>query len=297
VIDRVRAGQPYDLAALIEQRAYGYPVKPFVAVRPPLLALALAALPNRLTADILLLALAALVIAAWTARLGPTSLAWLAATPLIVFTGVEASMTLASMSRLHETWAGILIALSLAARTDRRCAAAVALGLLAALIRELAMPYLLVMALVALMERRRAEAAAFAAALALSLAALAWHAVTITPLLTPHDMVSPGWVTFGGWGFAVATVKWNFIALRLGAWTGAVILPLAIVGAASRKDGLGLRLTLLIAGYTVGFMVVGRAWNSYWGLITAPLIAVALCFAPWAVSELLRLAIRGPARA
>jgi hypothetical protein len=295
VIERVRAGQPYDVAAITEQRAYGYPVRPFVAVRPPLLAVALAALPNRLTADIVLTALAALVIVAWTARLRPmrTSVAWLAATPLIVFTGVEASMTLAGMSRLHETWVGLLIALSLALRSDRRFAAAAALGLLAALIRELAMPYLVVMALVALAERRRAEAAAFAVALALALVALAAHAVAVTPLVTSHDMVSPGWVTFGGWRFAVATAKWNFIALRLGAWVGAVLLPLAIVGAASRKDGLGLRLTLLVAGYTLGFMVIGRAWNSYWGLITAPLIGVALCFAPWTVSELLRRAIGG----
>ena len=160
VIDRVRAGEPYASAAIAEQRAAGYPVKPFVAVRPPLLAAALSRLPDALTADVLLAGLAGLVIIAWTARLRTlrSSVAWLAATPLIVFTGVEATMTLAGMSRLHETWAGLLIALSLALRTDRRFAAAVTLGLLAGVIRELAMPYLVVMALVALAERKRVEA-------------------------------------------------------------------------------------------------------------------------------------------
>ncbi len=295
VIDRVRAGEPYAPAAIAEQRAAGYPVRPFVAVRPPVLAVALSWLPNRLTADVLLAALAAMVIIAWTTRLRPvrTSIAWLAATPLIVFTGVEGTMTLAGMSRLHETWAGLLIALSLALRTDRRFAAAVTLGVLAGMIRELAMPYLVVMALVALAERKRAEAAAFALALGACLAALALHAATVAPLLTSHDMASPGWVTFGGWRFAVSTAKWNFIALRLGAWAGAAILPLAIVGAVSRKDGLGLRLACLIVGYTLGFMVIGRPWNSYWGLITAPLTAVALCFAPWAVRDLVRRAANG----
>jgi hypothetical protein len=299
VIDRVRAGERYARAAIAEQRAAGYPVRPFVAVRPPLLAVALAWLPDRRTADILLASLAAIVIVAWTARLKPirTSVAWLAATPLIVFTGVEATMTLAGMSRLHETWAGLLIALSLALRTDRRFAAAVTLGLLAGLVREIAMPYLVVMALVALAERRRAEAVAFVLALAACLAALTLHAATVTPLLTSHDMASPGWVTFGGWRFAVSTAKWNYVALLLGAWAGAVILPLAIVGAMARKDGLGIRLTFLVVGYAVGFMAIGRPWNSYWGLITAPLIGVALCFAPWAVGDLLRGAVNDQAAA
>ncbi len=212
VIDRVRAGEPYASAAIAEQRAAGYPVRPFVAVRPPVLAVALSWLPNRLTADVLLAALAAMVIIAWTTRLRPvrTSIAWLAATPLIVFTGVEGTMTLVGMSRLHETWAGLLIALSLALRTDRRFAAAVILGLLAGMIRELATPYLV--ASCALAERRRAVAAAFALALAACLAALALHAATVAVADARHG--APGWVTFGGWRFAVHRPNEHFIALR-----------------------------------------------------------------------------------
>jgi hypothetical protein len=290
VIDRVRHGQPYEQAAIVEQRASGYPVRPFIAVRPPLLTFILAALPSEKIADILLAALAAAVIVAWAFRLKDVlpSPVWLAGVPLLIFTGVEASMTLQSMSRLHETWAGLLIALSLALRNDRRYGLAVALGLLAALIRELAMPYLLVMAAAALIEKRRGEAAAFGGALAIAAVALAWHGFAATALLTPHDPVSPGWLAMGGWPFVVATARWNFIALKTVPLIAAILLSLALIGAAGLKNGLGLRLFALLAGYAAGFAFIGRPENYYWGLITAPVLAVALCFSQRAVSDLVR---------
>jgi hypothetical protein len=297
VIDRVRHGEGYERAAIEEQRASGgYPVRPFIAIRPPLLAHILALLPSERIADVLLAALGAGVILAWAFRLKdvlPGRL-WLAGVPLLVFTGVEASMTLQGMSRLHETWAGLLIALSLALRTDRRFGFAVALGLLAALIRELAMPYLVVMAAAAWIENRRAEATAFIVALALALAALAWHGMAASALLTVNDRVSPGWLAFGGWPFVVATARWNFIALRTGPLAAALLLSLALLGAAGLKNSLGLRLFALLAGYVVGFIFIGRSDNYYWGLITAPILAVALCFSARAIGDLMR-AIAAPA--
>lgn len=289
VIDRMHHGQPYEQAAIVEQRASGYPVRPFIAIRPPLLAYILAALPGEKFADILLAVLATVVVGAWAFRLKDVlpSPVWLAGVPLLIFTGVEASMTLQGMSRLHETWAGLLIALSLAVRTDRRFALAVPLGLLAALIRELAMPYLLVMAVAALVEKRRGEALAFAAALAVAIAALVWHGLAATPLLTATDPRSPGWLAVSGWPFVVATARWNFIALRAGPWVAAILLPLALLGAAGLKNGLGLRLLALLAGYAAGFFFIGRPDNYYWGLIIAPILAVALCFSARAVGDLL----------
>jgi hypothetical protein len=191
----------------------------------------------------------------------------------------------------HETWAGLLIALSLALRTDKHFWAAVALGLLAALVRELAMPYLLVMALIAAMERRRTESIAFALTLALALAALAWHAHQVMALTNPGDMASPGWLSLGGWFFVLATVKWNAIVAVIGAWSAAIIFPLAIVGAGGWRGGGGLRLLTLLVGYALGFMVLGRPENRYWGLMTAPLVGIGLALAPWALIDLSRRAL------
>jgi len=289
VIARVRAGQPYEAAAVAQLHAVHGPLRPFLVV-PPALATLLAQLPDPGWGDILMKLVSAAVICAWAVRFG--RLGWspvrIGCASLCVFTGVAAPMFSRSMGLLHDAWAGLLIALSLAARTDKRFAVAVAFGLLAALIRELALPYLLVMALAALLERRRAEAGAFALALSVALAALAWHAHAVTALTSSHDLHSPGWVKLGGWRFVMATVKWNVIVILGGAAAAAAVVPLALLGAVGRNDGLGLRLTLLLAGYTLGFMAIGRPENSYWGLVTVPILSVSLCFAPAALADLLR---------
>lgn len=295
VIDKVRAGQPYEQAAVAAQRSGHFPLRPFVTVRPPLLAVLMARLPNLAAANLLMTLLALTVVAAWSFRLRKVrdKALWLAWTPLIVFTGVAWAMPALRLSLFHECWAGLLIALSLALRTDRRFAVSVIVGLLAALIRELAMPYLLVMAVLALAERRRGEALAFAMALAVSLAALAFHAAAVIALTTGADLASSGWLKLGGWPFVMATAQWNVLALVGGKWAAAVIVPLALAGAAGLKSPLGLRLTTLLAGYTLGFMVIGRPHDTGWGFIDTPLLAVALAFAPLGIADLVRRALGG----
>jgi hypothetical protein len=151
------------------------------------------------------------------------------------------------------------------------------------------------MARVALAERRAAEAGAFALALAISIAALAWHAHDVLALTTAQDTASPGWLKFGGWPFVMATVKWNMIVIFAGAAAGAILVPLALLGPAGRRDGLGLRLALTLFGYTAGFMAIGRPENSYWGLLTVPVLSAGLCLAPTALTDLVRSAANRPA--
>ena len=70
----------------------------------------------------------------------------------------------------------------------------------------------------------------------------------------------------------------------------------ALAGSIGAKNGLGLQLASLLLGYTLGFAVIGRPENIFWGLMTAPLIAVGLCFAPTALVDLVRRAVgRAPA--
>ena len=291
IIDRMRGGQAYEPAAVGELRAEDGPLKPFVTVRPPLLAETLSLLPNPQTRDRALQLLALMVIVAWVIRLrtAAASPAWMGFTALAVFTGTGACMVGAgSMSLFHEAWAGLLIALSLALRTDKRFWASAAIGLIAALVRELALPYLAVMALVAASERRRDETIAFGGALAVALAALAWHAHQVMALTRHGDLASPGWVEFAGWGFVLLAARWNLIVLAAGLWAAALVVPLALVGAAGRRDGLGLRLAILLIGYSLGFTAIGRPSNYYWGLVTAPLLSVGLAMAPAALADLVK---------
>ena len=299
IVQRVRRHEPYEAAAVAELRAGHYPLKPFVAVRPPLLALSLARLPDEKTADLCLALLAMGVVGAWVYRLGKDQPrpAILAASALVIFLGVGSDMAGGGASLFHESWAGLLIALSLAVRSQKHFAAAVLLGLLAALIRELALPYLAVMCLFALLERRRLEALAFAGAGLVALAALALHAAALAPLVGIHDPASQGWVGIGGWGFVLATGRWNLLVVMAGAWISAIVAPMALLGAAGWRGPYGLRLFALLAGYTLGFMVIGRPENLYWGLMVAPLMGVGLCLAPPALGDLLgRVAHREPVR-
>jgi len=292
VVARVRQGEPYDQAAITEQRARGYPLKPFVVVRPPLLAELLARVPNLTYAIVLETLLALGVIGAWAFRLrhirpGPRQMGW---TMFFVFTGVGAAMTGEGASLFHEAWAGLLISLSLVLRTEKRFAAAVVIGLLAALVRELAIPYLLVMAAFAAVERRRGEAVAFSAALLAACVALALHAHAVGALVTSQDPSSQGWVKMGGWPFVLATTEWNGIVAVLGPWSAAVVFPVALIGVGSWKDAAANRVLAVLLGYAAGFLVLGRPENFYWGLLTAPLVGIGLALAPWALRDLGRRA-------
>jgi hypothetical protein len=102
-------------------------------------------------------------------------------------------------------------------------------------------------------------------------------------------------VKFGGWAFVMATAQWNLLTVLLGKTLTAVITPLALLGAAARKDPLGLRLAALVSGYTLGFMVIGQPNDFGWGFVVAPLMAVGLALSPLALGQLGRRALTHPA--
>jgi hypothetical protein len=287
VVAAVRAGKPYEPAALDLLRARHAATTPFFTVRPPILAWLLARLPGdgESLADLMLAALAGAVVGIWLWRLSRfrRDAVFLVRAGLILIASLAIMMRGHGLSYVHEAWAGLLIAASLAVRSDRRFALAVILGLAAALVRELALPYLAVMAVAALLERRGREAAAFALALALAGAAVAVHAMKVEALTADDLSAATGWVSLGGWAFVLETTRWSYLAIP---WLGAALVPLAILGALGWKDQTGARLAALIIGYTLGFLVIGRPDNFYWGLMTAPLVGVGLTLAPEAIADL-----------
>lgn len=282
IVAKMRLGAPYEQTAISEHRAKHYPLRPFLVVRPPALATLLARLPSDGAGDLILAAVGLSAIIVWSLRLMALKpgLGQLAFGVIMLVSGAIPAMVGHDEALFHETWAGLLILLSFGLRTEKRFMAAVLVGLAAALIRELAMPYLALMAVLALSERRWREAGAFGAALAAALAALAAHAHAVHLLTSAADMASPGWLKAGGWRFVLSTGQWNMFVVAIGPWLAAVLIPLSLLGAAVWKGPTGLRLALLLAGYTVGFMLIGRPSNLYWGLVVAPLAGLALGFAP-----------------
>ena len=115
------------------------------------------------------------------------------------------------------------------------------------------------------------------------------HGQAVTPLYLPGDLNSPTWLTFTGLSLLKSQMTWLMIGQELGGWTAAIALPLALTGALGRKDALGIRLSALLVGYALTFMVVGRPGAIAWGLMITPLVAIGLCLAPEALLELSRL--------
>ncbi len=247
-------------------------MKPFVAVRPPTLAFLLTALPDVAARRIALDLLALGVLVAWAVRLKamlpPLGLG------LAVFAVATGLMpVLAGQAYLmHETWAGLLIALSLALRRPGAFGWSLAVGFAAVLIRELAAPYLVAMAVMALHERRRGEALAWAGALIAFALMLGLHGWLVGLNTLPTDRHSQGWLALGGWPFVLHALQWNAVLAAGPGWLTAVLVPLALAGAAVS----GGRLGLVVLGYVAALLVFGRPENAYWGLVLTPLLPLGL---------------------
>jgi hypothetical protein len=292
---RVAAGENYYPAAAEELRAGNYPLKPFLAFRLPTLAVATAWL-GRPIMIALQIGLFAAMIWAWWVRLDRqfaenrrrVSGAMLAAA------GVAVAVS-GRYVGLHEVWSGALIATSLALHRRDRWAWSVVAAALALAIRELALPYVLLMAALALYRRSWREFATLAGVIALFALAMAWHAQEVAKVVLPSDPGSPGWTTIGGWAGFLRTYYLAGPLRWLPADAAAPVIILAMFGWASWRSRTGLTATLFYAGYALAFMLFGRANNFYWGLMVAPAFLVGLAFVPRALSDLASAARRNQA--
>jgi len=258
---------------IAEQRREGYELKPFVTVRPPTLSFLLAALGSEAARRAALAALAAGSLVLWWLQLGREGVPLVPrALDLIALATGGLTALAAQAPYMHEVWAGVLISASLAARRADAFRLSVALGLAAALIRELAAPYLLVMLALALLGRHRREAAAWGLALGLFAAALAVHAHMVDSLVLPSDHRGAGWVKLSGWPFVLHASQWNAVLAAGPAWLTVVCVPVALAGAAAWTSPLGRRVAAVLLSFVLAFAVIGRPENFYWGLLVAPLL-------------------------
>jgi hypothetical protein len=246
---------------------------------------------STLAAILLLRGLVTATVLAWAIRLRKatdSAAGW--AIGCLLLGGGVAIYTKAQYFDLHEIWAGLLIALSLALRTQRRWVAAAIIGLLAALVRELALPYLAVMGAAALYERRWSEAAGWMTAVGLFAIATGFHALNASALATATDHVSAGWSHRPSWGYFL-TATWRSGPLKIAPYTLAAILtPVALLGWAGWREPIAARAFLLLAGYAVMLTFFGRPDNFYWALMFTPTLMVGLAFAPRSLGELIAAA-------
>lgn len=287
ITERVAGGTDYYQAVAIEHRASSYPLKPYTAVRPPVLTAVMVAVgPNM--ADALLRLLAIGAAAATVIRLAPHMRAPHREAAILLSATSAGAFVQSGMWVWHEVWAGLLIALALACRTDRHWRASLAFGFAAALIRELALPFLIVMAVAAWIGGNRRESGGWAVASALVLVMLALHWTMVARIALPNDVTSPGWLALGGWRFDLALARQSSLLMVLPAWVAVVVVPLALLGWVARAGGYAARTAALLGLWLTMFLVMGRPDNGYWGFLFAPILPVGLAFAPAALHDLIR---------
>lgn len=285
IIRRVNAGENYYRVAAQEQRKDHYPLRPFFTFRLPTVAAAYARLgATAMTGLQLLLAASMLII--WWRRLRKESLLWQRAAGVFLLTAGGAGLVEPVTGLFHESWAALFIALSIGLRRPGNAAAAVIAGTFALLVRETALPFVLMMGGLALIERRWREAAGWAAGLALFGLYLAWHAARVAEVVLPTDLASPGWKALLGPGFALKAMATVSGATVLPAALAAALLVLSLFGWMSVRTHWGLRATFVMLGYGMMLTLFARADTFYWALLAAPLSLLGAIFAPRAISDL-----------
>lgn len=289
IIARMHNGEGYYRVAGEELYGRGYPTRPFICWRLPTLAWLMAALPSVDYALWLLRALTFVALLLWMPAFDKqrSSLGFVLFGELLLVSSVVVHVNVAALP-LHEVWAGIFILLSLAFHAREAWVVSVVFGVVALLVRELALPFAAVMLLCAWREQRYREAVAWLLGVVLFGCVLALHASAVMEqMAVVAERRSEGWLFAGGWSFVLATARWNGLVIIMPEWILAVITPLALLGLAGWRGALGGRIALTVGLYILAFLFIGRPNNSYWGLVYAHLLLLGLLYAIPALADLL----------
>ena len=291
IIAGVAAGRDYYEVAAEELRKGNYPLKPFFTFRLPTHATVYATAGER-AMIVVVWALCAGLMLAWWIKLRPLLPLSFLALAMFLMAGGLGGMLQPQTGLFHESWAGLLLALMVALHRPGRIWPAVAIGGAALMIRELALPMILAMGGLALIERRWREAAGWALAVVLFGIYMTLHANWVSQVIIAGDPPSPGWSRAHGLQFALKSIAKVTFGIRLPDVVGLALLVLSLFGWASVKTGWALRVTLLLAGYIALLALFARPDTFYWALVPAPLSFMGLTFLPKALADLAK-SVRG----
>lgn len=296
IIAGVEAGGDYYQVAAEAQRKNHYPLKPFFTFRLPTHATAYAFFGERVMIVAIWLLCAGLMFVWWLRLKSSLPIPLLGAVMFLIAGGIG-GMLQPQTGLFHESWAALLLALMVAIRRPENPWPAIFVGGLALMIRELALPMILAMGGLALLEKRWREAAGWALIVVLFGIYMTLHAQWVSQVVLPGDPPSPGWSQMLGAQFALKSIAKVTFGIRMSDAISATLLILSLFGWASVKTGWALRVTLLILGYGAMLALFARADTFYWALIPAPLSFAGLAFLPKALSDLAKAVRRTPYRA
>jgi hypothetical protein len=286
VVNGQRLGRPYYEVYGAEARTRAYPTRSVFNWRQPLLLKTLALLPPPLGIVVLIaLAVALLVQANAVLR---RELIW-------VLTVINAAATTVAPGAVHftELWAGLCLGLSAVAYARQRETTGVGWALLALFIRELAAPYCVVAALIALSRRRWREVGVWLGGAVLYTVYFGAHVWQVTQHVLPGDHAhGHSWLYGGGLPFLLKVWQMNGVLIATPAPIFALVVVAGVAAWWAKKMPLHVRASVLV--YSVLFLFIGMPFNTYWGELIAPLVGLWLAYAPiglstlWAYAELPR---------
>ena len=292
IVVRMRQGADYYTAAGIELRAprgpqgAHYPTRSVFNWRLPTLAWVLARWPEGVTPACIFGLVAVMATVCFFVALRREGSGAIAVSgSAVLFSGLLWGWTGLAPEALyvHETWTGLLIALAIAARARGWTWIGVLAGVAALLVRELALPFVVLSAYLAGREGKRYELAGWLIGLMAFGVFLFWHSQAVASHIEPGDLAqSEGWLRLGGWTFVLKTAHLQPLLLGfLDTAPGivAVLLPLAIYGFGGWRTSLGGHVGLTVLTYVLAFSIAGQAFNYLWGLVYAPLWPLGLVFA------------------
>ena len=293
IIAGVGAGDDYYEVAAEELREGNYPLKPFFTFRLPTHAFVYAAFGERTMIVVVWLLCAGLLVA-WWQRLKPCLPLPLLAAAMVLIAGGLGGMLQPMTGLFHESWTALLLALMVGIYRPERAWPAILAGGAALMIRELALPMILAMGGLALLEKRWREVAAWAALVAIFAAYISLHASWVGEVVQPGDPASQGWSRMLGPQFALKSIAKVTFGIRLPEAIAAGLLILSLFGWASIRSGWALRAALLLAGYGAMVALFARSDTFYWALLAAPLSFAGLAFLPKSFSDLAKAVRRTP---
>jgi len=289
---RLARGDDYYVAATEEQRKNNYPVAPGFTVRLPTLAVVTLAL-GPIGLALLQASLFVAMMLANSRRLGwepggpsrrPMALALLMA-------GIASGLS-AKYNMVHEIWAAQLMALSFGLHRpgQGRWGAAWLAAAAALAVRELSLPFVLLMAAWALWHRRWKEGAAWLALIALFGAVLIVHLHLAEAQIRPGDPVSPSWLVLKGISGLMYKINNSTFLSLVPVPLAGMLVVLALFGWTGWRTQMGTFGALLTLGYGFAFSIAGRDNNFYWGIMITPLLFMGAAFLPIALPSLWRAA-------
>lgn len=299
VIQRVKRGDDYYVAATEEQRRNGYPVAPGLTVRLPTLAFVSAwAGPAGLIVLELALFTGMMLANARRFAAEPGGARFRLVGVALLFMGISSGLNF-QYNVLHEIWVAQLIALAFGLHrpVEGKWGAAWLAAAAALAVRELALPFVLLLAVYAAWHRRWRECAGWAALIVLFAALLMVHLSLAEAHIRSGDQHSPSWLVLGGLsGFLYKVINSTGLSL-LPVWAAGPLVVLALFGWTGWKVPMGEFATLLTWGYALAFAIAGRDNNFYWGVTIAPMLFMGFAMLPMALPSLWKRALENRALA